>query len=79
MGLPGLPNVELLSESEKEAIAKAGELATLCFRIVDFGPNRTNDLNEIIIHVHAIQHAIMAQAAARAYPDVYRRLGASVT
>jgi hypothetical protein len=30
------------------------------------------------MHVHAIQHAVMAQAAARAYPDLYGPLGGTL-
>jgi hypothetical protein len=34
-----------------------------------------NDLNELVVPIHTIQRAVMANAAARAYPDLYRRLG----
>jgi hypothetical protein len=35
-------------------------------------------MNEIIHHIHIIQHAIMAQAAARAYPERLRLLGEEI-
>lgn len=38
--------------------------------------NQDNDWNECAVEIHVIQHRIMAQAAARAYPDKYRLMGA---
>ena len=65
----------LLTDQEHAAIQKAGDLwGDLC-AIVGDGPTRDADLAELIPHVHAIQHAVMAQAAARAYPDRLRLLG----
>jgi len=67
-------NEPLLTPEELLAIDTAGKLATLCGSIIQ-GPNRANDLREIIGHVHAIQQAVMSQAAGRAYPDKFRLLG----
>lgn len=65
----------LLTEREQDAIDKAGSLwGDLC-AIVGEGPTRDADLAELIPHIHAIQHTVMAQAAARAYPDRLRLLG----
>jgi len=44
-------------------------------RIIGRGPTGEQDLSEFVIHLHAIQNMILAQAAARAYPDTYRLLG----
>ena len=65
----------LLTEKERAAIQRAGELYQLLEEIVAVDRNRWHDLAELAAHVHAIQHAVMAQAAARAYPDLYRLLG----
>lgn len=69
----------LLTDFERAAIRKAGDLwGDLC-AVVDDGPTRDADLRELIVHVHAIQHAVMAQAAARAYPNELRRLGSTLS
>jgi hypothetical protein len=65
----------LLTADEHEAIDLTGQLANLMGRIVGEGPTRTGDLNEVVQRIQAIQHMILAQAAARAYPDRYRLLG----
>lgn len=39
---------------------------------------RDHDWNEVAIEIHHLQARVMAQAAARSYPDRYRRLGATI-
>jgi hypothetical protein len=68
---------EFLTEEERDTVALAGELWNQLCRIVPGGPTRAADLSELCVHIHAIQHAIMANAAARAYPGRYRLLGYS--
>lgn len=75
--LEGDPN-GLLSKTERQALEVSGALASLLAKVVDHGETRPEDLNELLGHIHCIQHAIMAQAAARAYPQDYRRLGATL-
>ena len=66
---------ELLTPAEMEAVRLAGELwNALCAAIPD-GPTRGADLRELCDKVHQIQHTVMANAAARAYPEMYRPLG----
>lgn len=68
----------LLTDAEHAVIEKLGEIwGDLC-AIVDDGRTRDADCHELIVHVHALQNAVLAQAAARAYPTTYRRLGASL-
>ncbi|MER6830902.1 hypothetical protein ABT352_33250 [Streptosporangium sp. NPDC000563] len=64
-----------LTGRELEVLALTGRLAEELAAIVGNGPARAQDLNELLVHVHAIQHAVMAQAAARAYPEQFRLLG----
>lgn len=64
-----------LTADEIEAMDLTARLANICVVIVGSGPTRQGDLNELITHIHNIQHAIMAQAAARAHPDRFRLLG----
>lgn len=69
----------ILTPAEHHAIDLAGQLAnTLAGSVIGDGPTRHADLVELVNHVHAIQHAVMAQAAARVYPDRYRLLGGVV-
>lgn len=73
---------DLLTPDEHRAVELAGELWNqLCKVVGDSADAETQhaDLRELIVHVHAIQHAVMSQAAARAYPDLYRRLGSTLS
>lgn len=67
---------DLLTPAEKsvlDTIARVwGQISTY---VIDDGPSRDNDLLELGVHFHAIQNMILAQAAARAYPDRFRLLG----
>jgi hypothetical protein len=71
-------NEDLLTEDEDTAIQAAGHLWNLLCKIVGDGPTRGADLNEMVVHVHAVQHFVMAQAAARAYPNRYRLAGGTI-
>jgi hypothetical protein len=69
-----------LTADEREAVRQAGQLYTFIAEcIVADGPTRAGDLAELAAAVHVIQHAVMAQGAARAYPAEFRLLGATVT
>lgn len=69
---------ELLTEAERALVSKLGQCAGDFSQIMEQGPNRGNDLIEMVHHIHALQNMVLAQAAARAYPDLYRRRGASI-
>jgi hypothetical protein len=80
---PGRPAVSgccgMLTDAEHKAMKLTADLWDhLCSAVVRGGDIRNGDLNELAMHVHAIQHAVMAQAAARAYPALYRPLGGSL-
>ena len=64
-----------LSEEEHKVMQLTAELWNALCKIVPDGASRHNDLNELSIHIHGIQHAVMAQAAGRAHPELYRMLG----
>ena len=68
----------LLSSIEQQIINAAGDLWTMMCAAIPEGPTRQSDLGELIVHIHAIQHTFMAQAASRAYPDLYRQLGSTL-
>lgn len=65
----------LLTPDEHRAVAMAGELWGLLCQITTDGLARSGDLQELIAHIHAIQRTVLKQAAARAYPELYRLLG----
>lgn len=68
-----------LTPDEIEAIDLSAKLWNqLCKSIPKHLPNRQNDLGELVVHIHAIQQAVMSNAAARAYPGKYRALGFSL-
>lgn len=70
------PNPVMLTDRERQAVERLGEVwGDLC-AIVGDGSTRDADLAEMAHHVHALQNAVLAQAAARAYPDLYRLAGA---
>lgn len=65
----------MLSPLEHSAMAVSGRLANMLGKIIGGGSAASGDLTEMVADIHAIQHRIMAQAAARAYPSLYRPLG----
>lgn len=71
-----MPDLELLTEAEHEAMVLTVNLWNLlCREVVGQGTSRSGDLRELCDHIHGIQHAVLSQAAARAYPEHYRLLG----
>lgn len=68
-------HAELLTPDEHLALTQAAELVDTLSRVIGNGLTRTDDIYELMFPIHAIQHAVMSQAAARAYPGLYRLLG----
>jgi len=73
-----MTEADLLTTEEREFVSRLGSLWNDLCMIVDRGATRRSDLDEAIVHVHALQHLVMAQAAARAYPNEFRRLGSVI-
>jgi hypothetical protein len=69
------PRCDLLTAGEHRAMELTVDLYHRLCRIARYGLGRSHDLAEVVHHVHALQRVILAQAAARAYPDRYRLLG----
>lgn len=67
-----------LTELELRVLDVTAELWNLLCQVVERDVTRDGDLNELSAHVHAIQHAVMANAAGRAHPTKLRRLGAMI-
>ena len=71
---------ELLTPDEHGLVTLLGEAAVLYQkRVVANGRTREYDCAEFISRIHDLQHAVMAQAAARAYPHLYRVAGGTVS
>ena len=87
-----LDRSDLLTEDELRALELSGELANLIYKII-YAPSKSapvgmyatlrgiaaNDWTEAAERIHAIQHQIMAQAAARAYPHLFRLMGSKIS
>jgi len=67
--------MDLLTIEEQSLVRALGDIWGDFCQVVDRGPTRDADLQEIVHHIHALQHKVLAQAAARAYPNNYRLLG----
>lgn len=68
-----------LTELEREVTADLGRVWNKICTIVGDGPTRDADLAEACAHIHALQHTVMAQAAARAHPGEFRLLGWTIS
>lgn len=69
------PGDGMLSNAEHRAVRKSAELFNALCAIVPPGEAQDQDLREIAHLIHSIQGRILGQAAARAYPGLYRPLG----
>lgn len=70
---------DMLTRDEKYAIDLTVELSNLVIQdIIGQGETREGDVREFVAVMHNLQRMIMAQAAARAYPEHYRLLGYTV-
>lgn len=67
-----------MTDDEHEALALTAKLNGALHRIIGDGPSAAGDRTEVVLHVHALQNMVHAQAGARAYPDRYRPLGHSL-
>jgi hypothetical protein len=65
----------MLRTAEHSLLLALADVSGQFSLIVGSGPNRGGDLVEICYHIHALQSAVMSQAATRAYPKRYRLLG----
>lgn len=70
--------METLTREELSALDLTAQLMGKFNKIVGKGRNRSADLGEVVIHIHALQNMIMSQAAARAYPERFRLMGETV-
>lgn len=77
IGAPEAPEQPLTAD-EIAVIQHVADLWNALCKIVADGPSREGDLAELAGAIHVIQRAVMAQAAARAYPDWLRLLGSDL-
>jgi hypothetical protein len=64
-----------LTALERKVIRDLGQIWNDLCKVVGVDVTREPDLAELVVHIHALQHAVMANAAARRYPDEFRQLG----
>jgi hypothetical protein len=64
-----------MTDREHELVDLLGQVYNEFRAITGSSSTRDDDLLEVAFHIHALQHAVMAQAAARSYPIHYRPLG----
>lgn len=69
---------ELLTDREKQLLDKLADVANEFFVVSSSSPTRYNDIGEAVSCIHTLQRMILANAAARAYPDKYRLFGGVV-
>ncbi len=68
-----------LTDDEHRVVALLAEATSLfCTRVVADGYTRDQDVNEWAAQVHVLQNRVMAQAAARTHPELYRLLGSTL-
>ena len=68
----------LLYLAEHELLEVLADAYNRFQQIVGGAPSAQGDLEEITAHIHGLQRMVLSQAAARAYPDKYRKLGGVV-
>ncbi len=65
----------LLTAEEMAFMRLTADLANSLSNVIGHGGTRHFDLHEGVDKIHQLQHMVMAQAAARAYPGLFRVLG----
>lgn len=69
---------DLLTPSEHQLVELLAHVANLFSDIVGDDRSRNGDIAEAVDKIHALQNMVLSQAAARAYPAMYRLLGETV-
>lgn len=67
-----------LTDTEHQVMDLTSQLWSALCSVTGNGRTRGEDLHEASLHIHALQNMVLAQAAARAYPDRYRLLGHTI-
>jgi len=74
----GMAHADLLTNAEHELLGLLGSCWNRYAAILrTAGGDVQGDAAEFASHIHDLQNAVMAQAAARAYPDRYRLAGST--
>lgn len=67
----------MLTDLEHEVVDDLAKVYNKFCKLVGLGVTRRDDLNEIAMLLHGLQDKVLAQAAARLYPEKYRLMGGS--
>jgi hypothetical protein len=69
----------MLTGDERKAVRLAGELYThIADKVCGRGLTRDDDLAELRVSIHHVQHLVMAQSAAREHPGELRLMGETI-
>jgi len=68
---------ELLTQEEHDLAATLATVVNKFATLIKENGNNIHDLNEVVNVIHILQDKVLANAAARAFPDRYRLLGAT--
>ncbi len=63
----------LLTSDEQDLVVSLGAIAVAFLKIA--GTDVPADMTEVVDKIHQLQSVVLAQAAARLYPDKFRLLG----
>lgn len=69
------PDSGLLTAREQQLVSLLGDCWSEFIQILGNFTTNPENKREFAAHIHDLQHAIMAQAASRAYPELYRLQG----
>ena len=67
----------MLTDLEHEVVEDLAQIYNKLCLIVGNDDSRLYDLTEIAMLIHGLQDKVLAQAAARLFPEKYRLMGAS--
>jgi hypothetical protein len=65
----------MLTQKERDVLTLLTDAWSGFLEIAGNGETREADLAEVTSKIHDLQHVVLAQSAARMYPDEFRLLG----
>lgn len=68
----------MLTAKEHALVEKLGSLMEDFRAILNGDATGSNDMFEVMLHVHGLQNMVLSQCAAREYPTEYRLMGGTV-
>jgi hypothetical protein len=69
----------MLTQDEHRLVETLADVANQFAQVIGDGHTRVADADEVTAIIHCLQDKVLAQAAARLYPEKYRLLGGVVS